>query len=314
MKCPSPMPCSLYPDRHRRRTYSRVLWAAVLVWLIPLAAWTGPLTIGSISLEPAAEVRKFLPLARYLAHELQSDGINDGKVIVAGSIHQMAAFIQEGKVDLHIDSPFPTLAVSRLSGSRLLLRRWKKGMSEYYTVIFTRQESEINRLEDLKGKMIAFEEPFSSSGYFLPKRALVQAGLVVVPKGEAADRVGPEEVGYVFSNTDESTIVWVLRSKVAAGAMDHQSFQEKAKGGLPRLKIVHETFAIPRQLVSYRADLPPSLVTRIRGILLEMAQREEGRKALHAFEGTTKFDDIPEHTMDLLGTFMPFIEAEFGLP
>jgi phosphonate transport system substrate-binding protein len=284
------------------------------VWLVPLAAWTGPLTVGSISLEPAAETRKFLPLVRYLAQELRPDGIDDGKVIVAGSIRQMAAFIREGKVDLYIDSTFPTLAVSRLSGSRLLLRRWKKGMSEYSTVIFTRQESEITRLEDLKGKMIAFEEPFSSSGYFLPKRALVRAGLVAVPKGEAADPVGPEEVGYVFSNTDESTVVWVLRGKVAAGAMDHQSFQEKAKGSLPRLKIVHETFAIPRQLVSYRADLPPSLVTRIRGILLEMAQREGGREALRAFEGTTKFDDIPEHAKDLLGTFMPFIEAEFGLP
>jgi phosphonate transport system substrate-binding protein len=277
-------------------------------------AWTEPLTIGSISLEPAAEARKFLPLGRYLAQELRPDGIDDGRVAIAGSIRQMVAFIREGKVDVYIDSPFPALVVSHLSGSRLLLRRWKKGMSDYSTVIFTRQENEINRLEDLKGKMIAFEEPFSSSGYFLPKRALVQAGLTVVPKGEVADPVGPEEVGYVFSNTDESTMVWVLRGKVAAGAMDHQSFLERAKASLPRVKIVHETVALPRQLVSYRADLSPSLVTRIKGILLEMDQREEGRRALHAFERTTKFDDIPEHMQELLGTFMPAIEAEFGLP
>jgi ABC-type phosphate/phosphonate transport system substrate-binding protein len=314
MRCSNPTPWLVYQAWHRLPAYSRLFWTAVLLWLVPQVASTGPLTLGSISLEPAAEVRKFLPLARYLAHELRPDGIDDGRVIVAGSIRQMAAFIREGKVDLYIDSSFPTLAVSRLSGSRLLLRRWKKGIGEYYTVIFARQESEITRLEDLKGKMIAFEEPFSSSGYFFPKRVLVQAGLTVVRKGEAADPVGPEEVGYVFSNTDESTIVWVLRGKVAAGAMDHQTFLEKAKGSLPRLKIVHETFALPRHLVSYRADLSSSLVTRIKSILLEMDQREEGRKALHAFEGTTKFDDIPEHAKNLLETFMPFIEAEFGHP
>jgi phosphonate transport system substrate-binding protein len=310
----SPSPRRSLPALRRVPPCPRLFGVTALVFFVLPVVWDGPITLGPIGLEPAAEVSKFLPLARYLAQELQSDGIDDGRVVVADSIRQMAAFVRDGKVDLYLDSPFPTLAVSRLAGSRLLLRRWKKGMSDYHTVIFTRQGSEINRLEDLQGKMIAFEEPFSTSGYFLPKLVLVQAGLTMAAKGEAADPVGPEEVGYVFSNTDESTIVWVLRGKVVAGAMDHQTFLEQAKGGLPHLKIVYETFAIPRQLVSYRADLPPSLVARIKGILLQMDQREEGTKVLHAFEGTTRFDAIPEPAMDLFEKVRPFLEAELGLP
>jgi phosphonate transport system substrate-binding protein len=288
------------------------VWGAVLLWLIPQVTWAGAITLGSISLEPAAEVKKFWPLAHYLAQQLQPEGIDHGRVEVADSIRQMATFVREGKVDLYLDSPFPVLAVSRLSGSRLLLRRWKKGVADYQTVMFARQDSGISRVEDLQGKMIAFEEPFSSTGYFLPKLVLMQAGLQVVPKREAADPVGREEVGYVFSGTDESTMVWVLRGIVAAGAMDHHRLPIEAKGSLRSLKIIYETVAIPRHIVSARADLPPPLVARIHDILRHMDQSEEGKAALQAFEGTTKFDDIPEHALALLSNAIPLIDAEVG--
>jgi phosphonate transport system substrate-binding protein len=293
--------------------YAWIVWGAVFLWLIPQVTWAGSITLGSISLEPAAEVEKFWPLARYLAQQLQAEGIDHGRVVVTDNIRQMAAFVREGRVDLYLDSPFPVLAVSRLSGSRLLLRRWKRGLAEYHAVIFARQDSGISRVEDLQGKMIAFEEPFSSTGYFLPKLVLMQAGLQVVPKSEAADPVGRDEVGYVFSDTDESTMVWVLRGIVSAGAMDNHRFPTEAKGSLQSLKIIHETVAIPRHIVSARADLAPPLVARIKDILRHMDQLEEGKKVLQAFEGTTKFDDIPEHALDLLLNSIPLIDAEFGL-
>jgi phosphonate transport system substrate-binding protein len=281
--------------------------------LVPQVMWAGALHIGSISSEPRDEIKRFLPLAHYLAQQLQSEGIDHGDVVVAESIPRMATLLQEGRVDLYLDSPYPVIAVSHLAGSQLLLRRWKKGVGEYHTVIFARQESGVSQLEDLKGKMIAFEKPDSSSGYFLPKMVLVQKGLKLVPKREAADPVGPDEVGYVLSHLDETTMVWVLRRKVSAGAMDNQSYLKEAKGNLNSLKSIYETFSIPRHIVSYRADLPPKLVARIKEILLKMDQSEEGRKALQEFERTVKFDEIPDQAMAPLLKSMKFIETELGL-
>jgi phosphonate transport system substrate-binding protein len=174
-----------------------------------------------------------------------------------------------------INSLFPVVAVSRLSGSRWLLRRWKKGSGEYHTVVFARQDSSITRLEDLKGKMIAFEEPFSTTGYFLPKLVLTQAGLQVVPKSKAADPVSPDEVGYVFSDTDESTAKYRGVGVEARGfgrGDGYHSLPEKAKGGHLDLKIVYQTVAIPRRIVNYRADLSPPMVARIKDILLQIDQ------------------------------------------
>jgi phosphonate transport system substrate-binding protein len=293
--------------------YTWTLCLAVLVSLVPQVTRAESLTIGSIGLEPAAEIKNFLPLARYLAQQLAPEGIAHGGVVVADSVRQMAVLLQDGKVDLYLDSPFPTLAVSRLSGSRLLLRRWKEGIDEYHSVIFARQDSGIHRLEDLQGQLIAFEKPFSTSGYFLPKLALLQAGLHVVPKREE-DPVRPDEVGYVFSRHDENTMVWVLRGKVLAGAIDSHRLPIAARGSLDRVQVIYRTFAVPRHIVSYRADLPSPLLARIREILLQMDQVEEGKNVLHAFERTTRFDEIPEHTMTTLSNTLTLIEAEFGLP
>ncbi len=92
------------------------------------------------------------------------------------------------------------MAVRRLSGSKFLLRRWKKGIGEYHTVIFVRRDSGINRLEDLKGKLIPFDDPHSSSGYFLSKMALLQEGLTLVPRQSVHQSVMQNEVGYIFSD------------------------------------------------------------------------------------------------------------------
>lgn len=281
--------------------------------LLPQGAWAKPIYIGSVHKEPMAEIQKFLPLAQYLGKQLQAERSGQGGVVVAESIPEMAAFLREGKVDLYIDSPYPSLAVGRLSGSKFLLRRWKKGVGEYHAVIFARKDSGISRLEDLKGKLIAFEEPFSSTGYFLPKLIMVQKGLKLALKKDASDPVGPAEVGYIFSLADENTMGWVLRGRAMAGAIDDQNYKKAAKGNLGSLKIVAKTFSIPRQVVSYRSDLPLKIVARIKEILLTMDQSEDGRKTLQDFENTTKFDELPNQAMAPLLKAGKFIDAELGL-
>lgn len=285
----------------------------LVILLLPEPTWPGPITVGSIQLEAASEIRKFLPLATYLGKHLQSESISQGRVVVAKSIPHMATFLREGKVDIFIDSPFPSLAVSRLSGSKFLLRRWKKGLGEYHSVIFVKKDSDLNRLEDLKGRIVAFEEPFSSSGYFFPKMLMIEEGLILIPKTEPKEPVRPGEVGYLFSLDDENTMAWVLRRKVNAGAMDNQSYTMEARRNPNSLKVIHKTFSFPRQIVSYRADLRPKLVDRIKEILINMDKSEEGRKVLQRFERTAKFDEIPDSSMAQLLKALKFVDLELGL-
>ena len=283
-----------------------------VVLLLPQLACAGSFNLGSVSTSPVEETRKFSPFASYLAQQLRSEGIDQGKVVVAVSIPAMSSLLQTRQVDLYIDSLFPSFAVSRLSGSKLLLRRWKMGHSEYRSVMFTRIDSGIARLEDLKGRMIAFEEPFSSSGYFFPKVDLLKLKLRLVPETQRADPVKADDVGYIFTHGDTNTIFLVLNGGAAAGAVDDEKYLRFAKN-LDSFRIVHQTVSFPRHIVSYRADLPAKLVTRLKEVLLNMQQSEEGGKVLREFENTTKFDEIPVQAIDLMTGLKKYLDAELKL-
>jgi len=255
------------------------------------------------------EGKKFSLLANYLARQLQSEGIGLGNVVAAKSIEAMASLLRGSKADIYIDGFFPAMAVSRLSGSKLLLRRWKNGGSDYKSVFFTRKDSRITILEHLGGKVIAFDEPFSSFGYFVPKVELLKITFMVLPDRPGAGSVRGEEVRYIFSGGDTNTIYKVANGEVAAGAVADERYHALAKN-LAGLKILHETASFPRQLVSHRADLPITLVAKIKNILLDMTQSEEGRKILREFDNTAKFDEIPAPVHDLMMGLKKYVEAE----
>ncbi|PHS06127.1 MAG: hypothetical protein COA78_14650 [Blastopirellula sp.] len=271
------------------------------------------LTIGSISDEPSAEIRTFLPFAGYLESELSNDGIKKVKIRIARSLSEMAEFMKEGKVDLYIDSPFSALVVSKLSGSRITLRRWKEGLDKYHSVVFVKKQSDIHTIEDLKGKMIAFEEPFSSSSYLLPLMSMQDMGHSLVEKRNATMRVRHREIGYVFSNADLNTMVWVQHGKAAAGVMSTAALIKHAKDKRNQLRVIHETFDIPRHVVVFRGKISQKLDQRLQHVLSKMHQSEAGRNVLAQFDRTTKFDSIPQDFIDRLPLLTKFIEYEFDL-
>ncbi len=270
------------------------------------------ISIGSISEKPNKEIKKFLPLAGYLEKQLQPDGVEHVKVVVVKDIYMMAAKIKEGKVDLYIDSPFPVTVVSRISGSKFLLRRWKKGIDEYHSVVFVRKDSGIDCIEKLKGKIIAFEEPFSSSGYFLPKMFMEREGLELVSRRNTLSPVNSNKVGYVFCG-EGNTAPWVFKEKVIAGAIDNYTFLKYAEASSENFKVIFKTADVPRHIVSYRGDMDKKIVDRLREILVNMDKSNDGMEVLKEFEKTTKFDEIPHESKILLSKSQQFIDNEFEL-
>ncbi len=69
--------------------------------LLPQLAYTASFTLGSISTAPMVESGKFWPLVSYLERQLRSEGIDDGKVLVAESIPAMSSFLKQRQVDLY---------------------------------------------------------------------------------------------------------------------------------------------------------------------------------------------------------------------
>jgi phosphonate transport system substrate-binding protein len=266
----------------------------------PTAAPEGVITIGDISDDPSEVIEETQPLADYVAARLGEFGVGVGEVRVAPDIETMTEWVESGEVDLYFDSPYPALLVSEGAGAEPILRRWKDGVEEYDSVIFALAESDTEALEDLQGHLIAFDEPYSTSGYMLPLAYMVEAGLNAVEKPDTDAETADDEVGYVFSYDDENSIQWVISGLVSAAVVDNGTFAEIPEETREQLTVIAETEPLPRQVVVVSPTLGAEERAAIHDILMGMDETEGGQAVLEAFDETAQFDEFPGGTEEAL--------------
>src|SRR5215813_13930454 len=235
--------------------------------------------------------RYYRDFVAYVARKLSAEA----KVIIASTPSDLAKLLQQQKVDFYMESVYSTYIINDVEDAgKLLLRRWQRGKPEYQSLIFTNRNSGVNRLDDLRGKIIVFENPKSTSGYFLPKFFLQRNGFKLSEKSGSDANVAPAEIGYIFALSQEKLVNLVLTNQAAGGAFsddDYARVDDKAKA---EIGVLAQTERLPRYLVSIRKDLAPALADRLKAILVSMSEDEEGRRILEKTGETTKFDMLPE--------------------
>lgn len=188
-----------------RRIPFVVLVAALLLFPSPGRGEKMPgrvLTIGKTdSIAPKAE-KQLLPIARYLADRLSGQGFTGGQVLVRDSKEALAEQLREGNVDLVFSSPYPTVFYRLEAGTVPILQGSRHGLLEYHSKIFTRKDSGLAGLDGFPGRVIAFEDPASTSEYFLPRFAMESEGLELVEMSGLDDRPPPGKVGFIFAHDE----------------------------------------------------------------------------------------------------------------
>jgi phosphonate transport system substrate-binding protein len=252
------------------------------------------LTVGLVSGVNQKEIAEhFREFAQYVARKLYAPTDAEGKVVVAPTLAELAKLLTQNNVDFFMESPYPTYVVNHVHGAgKLLLRRWKGGKPEYRSLIATHRDSNTIRLQDLRGKIVAFEDPESTSGYFLPKFFLQRNGFKLSQVASENVKVPTTEIGYVFGKTRDNLINWVLSKQVAAVALSDDDYATLDNQRKANLNILAQTELLPRHLVSVRKNLAWELIERLGRVLLSMNEDEEGRKILRSVD-TTQFDVLP---------------------
>ncbi len=117
------------------------------------------LVIGRVSNNPKKHFKRLKPMVDYVVSHLKDLGITRGSVLMAKNNRQLIQYLKEGKLDWVTETVFSALIFSEETGAEIIARRWRKGVPEYFSVFFTRKDSGIASLGDLKGKTIVFEDP-----------------------------------------------------------------------------------------------------------------------------------------------------------
>lgn len=260
------------------------------------------LTLGSVNDDIRKHIERFTPLAQYLERELADDGVTNVEISVLPNSQAMAEALRQGDVDLYFDSPLVATRVARLADAVPFLRRWKNGEASYHSVIVVPTDSEMESIEDLRGAVIGFQEPDSTSGYLLPVSLLLEAGLPLQHMRQDHQQPDEDSVGYVFTGDDRNTALALVRGTIDAGATDNQGFEALQVAQPDRFRALARSIEVPRQIVVRSAELDETLGLAISSTLRSMTDSPEGIQVMASFHNTTRFDDFPR---GIEGTFGP---------
>jgi phosphonate transport system substrate-binding protein len=253
------------------------------------------ITMGLVSeINRAAIEEHFLDLARYVGRRISPGVEMAGRVVVAPTPFELVKLMEQRQVDFYLESVYPTYSINYVhNAGKMILRRWKSGMAEYQSLLFSKRDGGIKRLDDLRGKTIAFEDPGSTSGYLMPKFFLQRNGFKLAEKKDFDPNATPGQVSYLFAYRQEKLLDMVFTKQAAAGAMSDDDYGKLGDERKADIAVLAQTERLPRHLVSVRADLAQTTIARLTDILVAMHDDPEGQKILKKTDRTTKFDRLP---------------------
>lgn len=245
--------------------------------------------------EGALELELFKPIGEYLEKEL---GIPI-EITLSSDYTAVVQAIKFGHADMARFGPFNYVLATTQTGVEALVRGVKKstGKDAYYSLIITQRYSDIQTLEDLKGRTFAFVDPASCSGGLVPTTVLIKAGLD--PETGLAERF--------YAGSHGAVIMAVKGIKVDAGAIADNRLLDAIESGVIKeseLVVIHRSKPICNSPIAVRSDLSGSLKQRIKEAFLNMPKDlalNYGTKCLGYVEAKDEDYDAIREIAETLG-------------
>jgi phosphonate transport system substrate-binding protein len=236
--------------------------AAISAWIIFLfsegsAAGPQQLTFGIYPYDTPTQIYKsFEPLMKYLSNEL---GV-PVKIVIAPNYMSHIINIGEGRVDLGFMGPSPYIRAKDKYGSAELVARLKmRNDMNDRLVIVSHKDSGITSLKNLKGKTFAFGDNQSYGSHFYPRYLLNRSGVKL-----------KDLRSYDFLGSHARVVLAVSHGDFDAGGL-REDIYEKYKDR--PVKVIAGPFPMPPHVIVCRERLPEDMKTRIRSVLLRLADK-----------------------------------------
>jgi phosphonate transport system substrate-binding protein len=187
------------------------------------------------------------------------------RAFVATDYAGVVEALRNETADVGFMGPLQYLLAHQQAGAAAILGEVYNGQPTYMARIFVRKDSGIRKLEELRGKTIAFVDPLSSSGYLYPLETFRRAGLI-------ANREAAEEFfrKIYFAGGDEQAIRAVLNKFVDAAGIGQYSFNLLRPEERDQVVPIGESPKIPSHCVVVRKALDAGSVTAIQEALLAL--------------------------------------------
>lgn len=243
------------------------------------------------------------PFADYLSEKLGMDV----EVTLATDYSTIVEAMVSGKVDLGIMPPAAYVQARNLDAAEALLSSQlvaydedtEQPLEDTYTSTFkgevlVKADSDMESLEDLKGKKIATLSPNSASGYIYPVAEMKDLGIDPLTDCTLTTVNDiPSEITAVLNGQQDACFVFQgARYVFASKFSDYDLFKD--------LKVLYLTEGdIPNDAIAVQPSMDDELKDKIKEVFLNMADDEEGKDAMSLW-GHTGYGEADEAAYDTI--------------
>lgn len=262
-----------------RRLYTLAAGAALATGLLagaPVAAedWRKQyptLTLGVITAENEADrVARYKPVQAYFEKELGVEIEWRSATDYAGIIEGVKA----GKVQIARFGPASYAKAWIVTNGEVepLVGDLRDGRFGYFSVVVVKTDSPYHKLEDLKGKKLAFADPNSTSGHQAPRYFMGESGIDVDSFfGETA-----------FSGSHENSVIALLNGTFDAAATWYNdetwsNFKRMAQKGMiedDKVRVIWTSPRLPSSPWAMSTKLPQQMRDEVRAVLMAMKDKD----------------------------------------
>lgn len=235
--------------------------------------------------------------------------------INASDYNAVVEAMRTGKADLAYYGPVSYVQAAERANAEVLVVAAKEGKKEnagYTSQFIVKADSDIQTLEDLRGKSFAFVDPSSTSGNYVPTLELMNAidGLT----NDDLHTNGGFFESVIYSGKHQNGLQSVLNGDVDAAPISSDTLRQEIAAGRANeedIRIIHESSVIPASPFAIRGDLPEDLKTAVKEFLLNYDNEQYFVSMLGAEEGDgTKFVEASDSDYDYIRELMEKVIPE----
>ena len=217
------------------------------------------------------QMERFKPLSRYLSEQT---GIEVKFTILSRYGNIIDSFINKELDGAFFGSFTGALAIKKVGVVPLVRPVNLDGESTYHGYIYTRKDSGIKGVAEMKGKRFAFVEKATTAGYVFPLAYLKEHGVTDLDSFFS---------DYFYAGSHDASLHAVLNKEADIGASKNTVFDWIRKSE-PRIDeeiiILAESSRVPSNGLCVRKDLDITIMQKLKDALLNLDATSEGKQIL----------------------------------
>lgn len=228
---------------------------------------------------PSLEAGKIVTSGQAVADHLTEATGYHFKVAVPTSYAAVIEAMGTKETDIAWLATFAYILANEKYGAEVALTTVRNGLTKYKGQFLARRDSDIDSMQDIDGKIIAYTDASSTSGHVYP--SVILKAKNIKPKNYIFAGGHSQAILAVYDGTaDVACTFWSPAAENGEIRDARRTIFDTHPDVVEKIKIVDFTDWIPNDTVTFRKDFPEEMKTEIVESLLHFANTEEGHQTL----------------------------------